>query len=141
MYIVAWIDQSRRLVYKRILESGVVLDAEVQALGAGVHTLPPRSCSNRSAGRIRAKRTGPAFSFDAEFDSALRDLDIVLSRRPDDAQAWLTRATILRVAHGTATPLAEVRRAAVTSLAATPRQLIAVLRRADGTTDAIAIPR
>lgn len=51
------------------------------------------------------------------------------------------RATILRVSHGTATPLAEVRRAAVTSLAATPRQVIAVLRRADGRTDAIAIPR
>lgn len=51
------------------------------------------------------------------------------------------RATILRVAHGVATPLAEVRRAAVTSLAITPRQVIAVLLRANGTTEAITIPR
>lgn len=51
------------------------------------------------------------------------------------------RAIILRVAQGTATPLAELPRAAVTSLAVTPRQVIAVLRRVDGTTEAIAIPR
>jgi hypothetical protein len=51
------------------------------------------------------------------------------------------RATILRVADGTATPLAEVRRVEITSLAVTPRQVIAVLRRTDGTTDAIAIAR
>jgi hypothetical protein len=65
---------------------------------------------------------------------------VALSRyRASDGRP--ARATILRVAHGAATPLAEVRRAAVTSLAATPRQVIAVLRRANGKTDAIAIPR
>jgi len=31
------------------------------------------------------------------FDAALKDLDTVISRRPDDVQAWLTRATVLRV--------------------------------------------
>lgn len=31
------------------------------------------------------------------FESALRDLDLVLSRDPQHAQAWLTRATILQV--------------------------------------------
>lgn len=32
-----------------------------------------------------------------DFSGALSDLDQLLSRRPDDAQAWLTKATILRV--------------------------------------------
>lgn len=32
-----------------------------------------------------------------DFASALSDLDALLQRRPDDAQAWLTRATVLRV--------------------------------------------
>lgn len=32
-----------------------------------------------------------------DFDGALGDLDRLLARRPDDAQAWLTRATVLRV--------------------------------------------
>ncbi|MGQ0502060.1 MAG: tetratricopeptide repeat protein [Panacagrimonas sp.] len=32
-----------------------------------------------------------------DFDGALADLDRLLARRPADAQAWLTRATILRV--------------------------------------------
>jgi tetratricopeptide (TPR) repeat protein len=32
-----------------------------------------------------------------DFSGALDDLDRLLARRPDDAQAWLTRATILRV--------------------------------------------
>lgn len=32
-----------------------------------------------------------------DFDGALSDLDRLLQRRPDDVQAWLTRATILRV--------------------------------------------
>lgn len=32
-----------------------------------------------------------------DFDGALRDLDRLLERRPGDAQAWLTRATVLRV--------------------------------------------
>ena len=31
-----------------------------------------------------------------QFDAALKDLDTVIGRRPDDVQAWLTRATILR---------------------------------------------
>ena len=31
------------------------------------------------------------------FDAALLDLDRVIERRPQDAQAWLTRATVLRV--------------------------------------------
>lgn len=48
---------------------------------------------------------------------------------------------VFRVSSGAATPLAEVPRAAVTSLAITSWQVIAVLRRVDGTTDAIAIPR
>ena len=32
-----------------------------------------------------------------QFDAALVDLETVIARRPDDAQAWLTRATVLRV--------------------------------------------
>lgn len=32
-----------------------------------------------------------------QFDAALLDLDVILGQKPDDAQAWLTRATILRV--------------------------------------------
>lgn len=32
-----------------------------------------------------------------EFNGALDDLDLFLKQRPDDAQAWLTRATVLRV--------------------------------------------
>ncbi|HEY1077055.1 MAG TPA: hypothetical protein VGE51_10245 [Fontimonas sp.] len=32
-----------------------------------------------------------------QFPSALDDLDTVLQRKPDSAQAWLTRATVLRV--------------------------------------------
>lgn len=32
-----------------------------------------------------------------DFSGALEDLDRLLARRPDDAQAWLTRATVLRV--------------------------------------------
>jgi tetratricopeptide (TPR) repeat protein len=31
------------------------------------------------------------------FDAALAELDLALARRPDDPQAWLTRATVLRV--------------------------------------------
>lgn len=34
---------------------------------------------------------------DHDFPGALGDLDRLLARRPDDAQAWLTRATVLRV--------------------------------------------
>ncbi|MGQ0697991.1 MAG: tetratricopeptide repeat protein [Panacagrimonas sp.] len=32
-----------------------------------------------------------------DFEGSLNDLDRLLARRPDDAQAWLTRATVLRV--------------------------------------------
>ncbi len=32
-----------------------------------------------------------------QFDASLRELDRALQARPDDAQAWLTRATVLRV--------------------------------------------
>lgn len=34
---------------------------------------------------------------DHDFSGALGDLDRLLARRPDEAQAWLTRATVLRV--------------------------------------------
>jgi hypothetical protein len=71
-------------------------------------------------------------------DSAAVFVALSRSRAADGRPAG---ATILRVSDGAATPLAEVRHAAVTSLAVTPRQVIAVLRHADGTTDAIAIPR
>lgn len=44
-----------------------------------------------------------------QFDSALEDLERVLAQRPDDAQAWLTRATVLRVLgrHGDAAAACE----------------------------------
>lgn len=32
-----------------------------------------------------------------DFDGALRDLDRLLARQPENAQAWLTRATVMRV--------------------------------------------